>query len=78
MATCGQCEKHFKSLEGYLDHECKKTGYKPTQAENLGEDFKAISEAALQRGNKRAELEDAGKSPKEAVKETRDLGKTVV
>lgn len=76
MAKCGQCENQYTSEE-YLDHTCEKTGFKPTEPEHLGERFAKVSEAALKRGEKRVELEEDGKTPEEAIAETRDLGKTV-
>lgn len=30
---CGQCNKEFKSEEGYLKHLCEITGRKPTEPE---------------------------------------------
>jgi hypothetical protein len=53
------------------------TGFKPTEPEHNGPEAQAISEAALARGNARQELENAGKTPEEAIAETRDLGKAV-
>jgi len=51
MAKCGQC--NFKgSTEEYYEHECA-SGFKPTEPENLGTEFKAISEAAIKRGAER-------------------------
>lgn len=47
---CGQCEKSFKSEQSYLDHECRETGYTPTEPEHQGEDFAAVSAAAVARG----------------------------
>jgi len=49
---CGKCEKSFKTEKEYLDHVCV-SGFKPTQPENLGEQFIKISEAALKRGEAR-------------------------
>lgn len=47
---CSKCKGEWEAEEGYLKHKCGATGYKPTQAAHLGEDFKKISEAALKRG----------------------------
>lgn len=52
--VCGQCNKTFATEAEYLDHTCEATGFNPTQAEHLGEDFAAIQEAALKRGADRA------------------------
>ena len=32
---CGQCNKKFKSEDGYLKHECEVTGHKPTEPEHV-------------------------------------------
>ncbi len=52
--VCGRCGQKFKTEKEYLNHKCKKTGFKPTQIEHQGEEFKAVSEAALKRGAARA------------------------
>lgn len=77
MELCGQCNKEFENEKGYLDHTCEVSGFTPRDPENLGERFVEVSKAALERGNKRAELEAEGKTPEEAVKETRDIGTVV-
>lgn len=76
MAKCGQCLDQFTEEE-YLEHNCPKTGFTPQDPEHLGERFVKVSEAALKRGNKRVELEEDGKTPEEAIEETREIGKTV-
>lgn len=50
---CGQCNLGFNTEQEYLDHDCNKTGFKPTDQEHLGKAFKAISKAALERGANR-------------------------
>lgn len=50
---CGKCGEQFDSEEEYCNHECKETGFKPTDIEHQGEEFKAVSEAALKRGEER-------------------------
>lgn len=47
---CSVCGKEFDSEQGYLDHKCEVTGFTPTEIEHQGEEFKAISEAAIARG----------------------------
>ncbi len=47
---CGQCRGEYKTEVEYLAHKCEKSGFKPTEPENLGEEFKLVSEAALARG----------------------------
>lgn len=47
---CAACNQEFSTEDQYLDHVCPSTGFTPRDPENLGEDFKAISEAALERG----------------------------
>lgn len=49
---CGQCGAEFATEAEYLAHVCK-SGVTPTDPENLGPEFKAISEAALKRGEAR-------------------------
>ena len=44
----------FDSEENYLSHTCEKSGYQPTEPENLGEEFEAISNAAIARGNEKS------------------------
>lgn len=63
---CGQCRLGFNTDEEYCNHKCNATGFSPQEPEHLGEDFVAISEAALQRGNRRVELEAQGVEPEEA------------
>lgn len=50
---CGQCNQEFNSEQAYLDHTCPSSGTTPTDPANLGEDFQAVSDAALQRGEDR-------------------------
>ena len=52
---CGKCGGEFATDQEYLDHECPETGFKPTDPENLGEEFKAVQEAALKRGAEKKE-----------------------
>ncbi len=52
---CGKCGQSFNSEQEYLDHVCTETGFKPTDIEHQGEEFKAVSEAALKRGEERKE-----------------------
>lgn len=54
---CGQCNQEFDNEAGYLDHTCDASGYKPTDPENLGEGFAAVSAAALARGEARKSKE---------------------
>jgi hypothetical protein len=56
---CAQCEQVFATEQEYLDHKCEKTGFQPTDPRHLGEEFKAVSEAAVARGEAR-KVEDAG------------------
>lgn len=51
--VCGQCGEGFDTEKQYLEHKCAKTGFKPTEPENLGEGFAKISEAAIKRGEER-------------------------
>ena len=74
---CGQCQKGFETEKKYLEHNCDVTGFKPTDPRHLGEGFAKISEAALKRGNERAKLEKEGKNSEDAIKETRDIGKSI-
>lgn len=74
---CGQCNQGFASEQEYLDHTCATTGFTPQDPEHLGPEFVAASQAALERGAKRAELEEAGKTPEEAIEATRDIGSEV-
>lgn len=55
MAThiCGQCNQQFTSEEEYLIHKCATTGFTPKEPDHLGPEFKAISEAAVARGEAR-------------------------
>ena len=48
--VCGQCDTEFGTVDEYLDHECENTGFTPRDPEHLGEDFQAVSQAALERG----------------------------
>ena len=54
---CSPCQKVFKDNEAYLKHECKKTGFTPTQPEHFdalsGGRFSLQSKAALARGEAR-------------------------
>jgi DNA-directed RNA polymerase subunit RPC12/RpoP len=50
---CGKCGQEFTAEEEYLEHTCSETGFTPQEPENLGEEFKTISEAALKRGEAR-------------------------
>jgi hypothetical protein len=74
---CGQCNQEFETEKEYLDHVCEVSGVNPKDSGNM-ERHELISKAALERGNTRAKLEKAGKSPEEAIKETREIGKAVV
>lgn len=65
---CGPCGMGFNTREEYLDHTCGATGHKVTEMEHhiaLDPNYAAISEAALKRGNRRAELEADGKTEEE-------------
>ena len=55
--VCGQCQEEFETEDQYLDHECPATGFTPRDPEHLGDDFKAVSEAALARGAAQQEKE---------------------
>lgn len=74
---CGQCQKGFDKEKDYLDHVCEVTGVTPKDPENLGAGFVAVSEAAVARGKERVKLEKEGKTPEEAIKATRDIGKVI-
>jgi len=50
---CSPCGLKFATEQEYLDHTCGVTGVTPKDSENLGEDFKAIQESALKRGEER-------------------------
>lgn len=50
MHICGQCLKQFKSEAEYLAHKCEKTGVAPTDPKSMGENYEAIQNAALARG----------------------------
>jgi hypothetical protein len=50
--VCGICLDEWLSEQEYLDHTCK-TGFKPTDPEQMGEGFATIQEAALARGEER-------------------------
>ena len=52
---CGRCGKEFKTEKEYCDHMCEATGFTPKDADHQGEDFKAVQEAALKRGEARKE-----------------------
>ncbi len=78
---CGSCRIDYANRKDYLDHVCEVSGFNPTQpdhaqATNVADTAK-VSEAALARGAKRKELESKGKTPKEAIDETRKLGAVV-
>lgn len=45
----------FDTEEAYLEHTSPVTGYKPTEPEHQGEGFKAISDAAIRRGEEKKE-----------------------
>lgn len=47
---CSPCGKEFATEQEYLDHTCEKSGVTPKDSENLGEEFKTISEASQKRG----------------------------
>lgn len=51
---CGRCEVEFATDQEYLEHECPETGVTPKDPEHLGEEFKAVQEAALERGAEKA------------------------
>lgn len=64
METCGQCNKEFQNEDQYLDHVCEVSGFTPRDPENLGEGFKAVSDAAIARGEARKAEEGEAESPK--------------
>lgn len=49
---CGVCSEGFETEEQYCDHKCS-DGFTPKDAEHLGEEFMAVSEAAVARGEER-------------------------
>ena len=49
---CGVCNEGFETEEQYCDHECE-DGFTPKDPEHLGEEFQAVSEAAIARGEAR-------------------------
>ena len=55
--TCCPCGEVFKTLEDYLKHTCKKTGFTPRDIEHVdatsGGRFSKVSASALARGQKR-------------------------
>lgn len=51
--NCGQCKMGFATEALYLAHQCAATGFKPTEPQSMGEDFEAIQDAALVRGEAR-------------------------
>lgn len=51
--VCGKCSGEFETDEQYCDHQCETTGFTPKQAENLGEEFAAVQQAAIERGEAR-------------------------
>jgi len=55
---CGQCGEGFDTEDQYLDHKCAKTEYTPRDPEHQGESFKAISEAALARGEAKKKVKE--------------------
>ncbi len=78
---CGSCKIDYADRKDYLTHVCEVTKFNPTQPEhaqatNVADTVK-VSEAALARGNKRKDLESKGKTPEEAIGETRKLGAVV-
>ena len=78
---CGSCKIDYANKKDYLAHVCEVSGFNPTQPEHSkatnDADIEAVSNAALARGNKRKELESQGKTPEEAIEETRKLGSAV-
>jgi hypothetical protein len=48
--VCTPCGKTWANAEDFRAHVCEVSGVAPTDPAYLGEDFAAISEAALQRG----------------------------
>ena len=62
---CGTCEVMFDDEQGYFDHKCKKTGFKPTQIEHqdslTGGAFSKQSEKALERGAAKKAAKEAKK-----------------
>ena len=77
MTNCGQCKKQFKTNDEYMDHVCEVYGATPRDPESMGPNHAVISKAALERGEKRVELEAEGKTKEEAITETRDIGKVI-
>ncbi len=47
---CGQCGGKFGSEKRYLDHTCKTTGVTPRDPESMGNDYAAVQDAAVERG----------------------------
>lgn len=56
MHVCSVCKTVFSDEAKYLGHDCPKTGFKPTNAEHLGDSFKFISNEALKRGEERKKV----------------------
>ncbi len=77
MHVCGQCRKEFETEEQYLEHTCEKTGFNPTQPENLGEEFALISKAAIDRGAARKIDEAATESQKNTKALRKGAGKAL-
>ncbi len=50
---CGRCGQEFKTEKEYCDHICPETGFTPKDADHHGAEFKAVQDAALQRGEER-------------------------
>lgn len=50
---CGRCKAEFDSEEAYNGHTCPETGVTPADPEHHGEEFLAVQEAALKRGEER-------------------------
>lgn len=71
---CGRCNASFETEAEYCDHLCPETGFTPKEPEHLGAEFVAISQAALERGQARKDLEAKGVDPEEAKVRTKDLG----
>jgi predicted nucleic acid-binding Zn-ribbon protein len=47
---CSRCKAEFATEQEYLNHVCPETGFKPTEQDHQGDEFKAVSEAAIARG----------------------------
>ena len=51
--VCGVCNDEWLTEDEYNSHTCPGTGFTPQQPEHLGEEFIAISESAVARGEER-------------------------